>query len=139
MGGLSRVLLVLGGGAEGGADVVDEGEGVDWDEDAEALLVGGTGSVLVEAVVSAEVVLSSSVVSLGSGVGDMPRRVLISSSRRPLDCKKVTLRSVGASRMESSSRNLAACSMSADREVSSDVGDEVEAVSLLEELLGCCH
>lgn len=43
--------------------------------------------------------------------------------------------------MDSSSRNLEACSMRVDREVSSEVGDEVdsEELSVLEALLDCCH
>lgn len=153
MGGMSRVVVVVVvlGGVGDGVGVVFEDEGVGWVvDDVEALFVwsgadAGAGSVLLGGVVSGEAVFSSSssVVSLALGVDDvMPKRVLISSSRRPLDCKNVTLRSVGASRMDSSSRNLAACSMRADREVSSEVGDEVDSelsVLRLEALLGCCH
>lgn len=145
MGGMSRVVVVLEGVGDG-VGVVIEDDGVDWVvDDAEALSVcsgadDGTGSVLLGGVVSGEAVFSSSsVVSLALGVDDMPRRVLISSSRRPLDCRNVTLRSVGASRMDSSSRNLAACSMRVDREVSSEVGDEVDSELSLLGLEGCCH
>lgn len=89
-------------------------------------------------------VLSSAVVELllASALREMPRTCSISSELRPFDSRNETLRSVGASRIDSSSRNLDAWSRRACRDVeavvagaSSEVGEgDSSAV-----LLGLCH
>lgn len=65
---------------------------------------------------------------VASGFRETPRSWSISSAFRPLDSRKETLRSVGASRIDSSSRNLDADSTRSCREVdagaSSELGDE---------------
>ena len=91
---------------------------------------------------------SSGVLSLGavelllvSALQEMPRTCSISSELKPFDSRNDILRSVGASRIDSSSRNLDAWSRRVCRGVavvagaSSEVGDgDSSAV-----LLGLCH
>lgn len=129
------VVVVLDGTEAGG----EEGEEVD----------GVLGIVvLVSLVESGEEEDSVEVLVLvASRLRDMPSRLSISSLRRPLDSRKETLRSMEASRMESSCRNLVACSRRDDREVlvwsSSEAGDGVElelvSGSLGAEALGFCQ
>jgi hypothetical protein len=94
-------------------------------------------------VLAAAALLSSSAVLLGSLLAsefrDTPRRLSISSEVRPLDSRKAILRSVDASRIDSSCRNLDACSTSVDRAVSLPA-----SLSLSSEAGGaaefcCCH
>ena len=89
-------------------------------------------------------VLSSAVVELllGSALRETPRTCSISSELRPLDSRNETLRSVGASRIDSSSRNLDAWSRRACRDVEavvagalSEVGDGDSSA----DLLAVCH
>lgn len=64
---------------------------------------------------------------LASGFRETPRSCSISSEVKPLDSRKDTLRSVDASRIDSSSKNLEAWSRRSCREVdagaSSELGD----------------
>lgn len=68
---------------------------------------------------------------LASGFRETPRSCWISSGLRPFDSRKETLRSVGESRIDSSSKNLDAWSRSSCRVVgagaSSELGDGEEA------------
>lgn len=67
----------------------------------------------------------------------------MSSELRPLDSRKVILRSVGASLIDSSSRNLDACASRSSRDVvagagaSSELGDDDGDSSVV--LLALCH
>lgn len=95
---------------------------------------------------------------LGSEVGDLvsagellvasvlretPRIVWISSLRSPFDSRKDILRSVGASRIDSSCRNLDAWSRRAGRsgvvEGESEFGDELESWLEAASPWTCCH
>lgn len=84
-----------------------------------------------------------SLLPLASAFRETPRRLSISSPCSPFDSKKATLRPVASFLIESSSRNLAACSRRVDREVvslSSEVCDgasEAEGVDSV--LFACCH
>lgn len=126
MGGTSRGAELLV--AVGAAAVVDEdAEDVGEEEDD---CLGLCDSLLVDDVVESGVAMFSSVVLLlllSSVSREMPKRLYISSLRRPLDSRNVILRSTGASRMESSCKNFLACSMSSERGVSSEFGDDMEA------------
>lgn len=115
---------------EDGEEVVGGEEGVtsDWVGEVE----GVSSCVLSSAVVE---------LLLGSALRETPRTCSISSELRPLDSRNETLRSVGASRIDSSSRNLDAWSRRACRDVeavvagaSSEVGDGDSSV-----LLAVCH
>lgn len=86
---------------------------------------------------------SSDGVSLVASVlRETPSRDWISSSRSPFDSKKDILRSVDASRKESSCRNLVACSRSTARsavEELSEFGDELEDDGGEGVLFWCCR
>jgi hypothetical protein len=143
MGGTSRgaeFLVAVGVAGVVDEDVEDVGE--EGDDSLELC-----DSLLVEDVVESGVALFPSavlllvLVLLSSAFREMPKRLSISSLRRPLDSRNATLRSTGASRMESSCKNLLACSMSSERGVSSEFGDgvEVELLVLVLAAAGCCH
>lgn len=85
--------------------------------------------------------LALSVVEFASALPDMPRTCWISSELRPLDSRKAILRSCGASRIDSSSRNLAACSRRLCRGVLVVAGalSELGDVSSSAGLFDCCH
>jgi hypothetical protein len=94
-------------------------------------------------VLAAVALLSSSVVVLASPLAsefrETPKRLSISGEVRPLDSRKAILRSVDASRIDSSCKNLDACSRSVDRAVSLST-----SLSLSSEAGGaaevcCCH
>jgi hypothetical protein len=141
MGGTSRGAELLT--ALGAAGVVDEdAEDVGDDEDDS---LGRCDSLLVDDVVESGVDLFLSallmLLLLESVSREMDKRLSISSLRRPLDSRKAILRSMGASRRESSCKNFLACSMSTERGVSSELGDgaEVEVSPLVLAAAGCCH
>jgi hypothetical protein len=139
IGGTSRLdegcrlpLVAVIGLVEEDRDVEVEG-----DEEAEALdvsfvVLGFWKVVSLSSSVAAELLVAF-------GFGDAPSRLSISSRRRPLDSKKDALRSSGASRNDSSCKNLAACCRRADREVSSKLGEDEEAELLELVAEGCCH
>mgnify|MGYP007016609403 CR=1 FL=1 len=78
--------------------------------------------------VSSCVLSSAGVEVLASTLREIPRTCWISSELRPLDSRNETLRSVGASRIDSSSRNLDAWSRRACRDVEAvDAGASSEA------------
>lgn len=105
-----------------GDEEVTEEEGVssDWLEEKEE--AGGvSGSLSLVAV---------ALLLVASGFRETPSSCWISSGFRPLDSRKETLRSVGASRIDSSSRNLEACStrscLEVDAGASSELSDEAK-------------
>lgn len=132
IGGTSRAdddcrLFMVVAGEEDDWDVEVEG-----DEEVEPL---GVSSGVLDSVV----LLSPSVAAVllvASEFRDTPSRPSISSCRRPFDSKNDTLRSSGASRKDSSSKNLVACCRRSDREVSSELGGDAEAELVAD---GCCH
>jgi hypothetical protein len=127
IGGTSRAVVeevVEVAGVERGCDiVVEEGEvdaviegDSDWlDEEEDEDVSCCSGSAAVKSAL------------LASGFRETPRSCWISSEVRPFDSRKETLRSVDASRIDSSSRNLDAWSMRSCREAdagaSSGLGD----------------
>lgn len=139
MGGTSRGAESLE--AVGAAGVVDED--VEDVGDEEDVFLGLCDSLLVGDVEESGVDLfpSALLLLLWSASREMARRLSISSFRRPLDSKKAILRSMGASRMESSCKNFLACSMRSERGVSSELGDgvEVELSVFVLAAAGCCH
>lgn len=81
---------------------------------------------------------------VASSFREIPRRLSISFLRNPLVSRNATLRSVDASRIDSSSKNLVACSRRAGRGVVGvlsselcDGGAEVEESAAV--LFGCCQ
>jgi len=95
----------------------EEGVTSDWLEENEA---GGVSEPLSS--VEVELLL------VASEFRETPRSCWISSGFRPLDSRKEILRSVGESRIDSSSRNLEAWSIRScleeDAGASSELGDE---------------
>lgn len=138
MGGTSRgveFLVAVGAAGVVGEDAEDIGDNADGS-------LGLCDSLLVDDVVESGVdLLPSARLVLESVSLEMARRLSISSLRRPLDSRKAILRSIGASRMESSCKNFLACSMSSERGVSSEEGDgmEVEFPVFVVAAAGCCH
>lgn len=138
MGGTSRgveFLVEVGAAGVVGEDAEDIGDNADGS-------LGLCDSLLVDDVVESGVdLLPSARLVLESVSLEMARRLSISSLRRPLDSRNAILRSIGASRMESSCKNFLACSMSSERGVSSEEGDgvEVELPVFVVAAAGCCH
>lgn len=81
---------------------------------------------------------------VASSFREIPRRLSISSLRNPFVSKNATLRLVDASRIDSSSKNLVACSRRAGRGVVGvlsselcDAGADAEESAAV--LFGCCQ
>jgi hypothetical protein len=140
--------VIIGGtsrGANAGAGA-DGGAGRDSDMVVGGAEVTGEGGVtsVWEGEVDAVGVSSAAVeLLLASSLRVMPRTCWISSEFRPFDSRNETLRSVGASRIDSSSKNLDAWSRRACRGVevvaagASSAGDGDGDSSAA--LLGLCH
>lgn len=131
IGGTSRDAEGVVVAVEGDCDmVVGDDDAVIWEEG-----VASDGVVEVgEELEGVSWFLSSVEIDellLASGFRETPRSCWISSGLRPLDSRKEILRSVGESRIDSSSRNLDAWSSSSCRVVgagaSSELGDGEEA------------
>lgn len=148
MGGTSRgELWVVDGDDDddGASDGGEEVEGVRACDSCKADDIDAfpmfDGFLLSELSADVDAVVSLS--PLASTFRETPRRLSISSPCSPFDSKKAILRPVASFLIESSSRNLAACSRRADREVVSLSSELCDGVSEAEEvdsvLFACCH
>lgn len=152
IGGTSRgeLWVVDGDDDDGAGDGGEEVEGVrtcdscDADDTDALSAVFGDFSLSELSVASLESDVDVVSLPLASAFRETPRRLSISSPCSPFDSKKAILRPVASFLIESSSRNLAACSRRVDREevvsLSSEVCDGVsEAEELDSVLFACCH